>query len=126
MAIIEDIERRLLNWAEWQHGGLSGGLGYAACSLDAVRGGKGSPAVVQSGEPEETAQAIQSLQQDLRDVVRMWYLVGNIGVAEKARRLGCCVQTLYRRREAAHRGIQVHLSTLANERRYARERPVRL
>lgn len=123
MAIIEDIERRLLNWAEWRAGGRSGGLGYSSVNmLSIARGGNGSAAIVQSDEPVETDQAIQALPDDIRQVVELWYLVGRIGADEKARRLGISTQTLYRRREQAHRTISVWLSTQASERRYARER----
>lgn len=124
MAIIEDIERRLLNWAEWRCGGRAGGLGYAAVNLAGVRGGGGSAAVVQCDEPVETDAAIRALPSELRAVVQAWYLVGHVGAPEKARRLGICVQTLYRRREQAHRAVQVWLSSQASERRYARERGV--
>ena len=42
MARIEDIERRLLNWARWKAGGRSGGLGYSAINLPAAVVGGGS------------------------------------------------------------------------------------
>ena len=125
MAIIEDIERRLLNWCEWRLGGRAGGLGYASVNmLSIARGGNGSAAIVQSDEPVETDAAVRALPDQLREVVEVWYLVGHVGVAEKARRQGICVQTLYRRREQAHRQISVWLSSQASERRYSRERGI--
>lgn len=123
MAIIEDIERRLLNWCEWRLGGRSGGLGFASVNiLSIVRGGNGSAAIVQSDEPVETDAAVRALPDDIRAAVEVWYLVGHVGASEKARRLGCCSQTLYRRRDEAHRLISIWLSSRASERRYARER----
>ena len=35
MAKIEDIERRLMNWARWKMVAGSGGLGYARLQLEA-------------------------------------------------------------------------------------------
>lgn len=122
MAIIEDVERRLLNWARWKIGGCAGGMGYASVNFSGLPSGGSKGAIVQSGEPEETERAVSSLDLELQVCVRLWYLEGRMTAVAKAARLGCCVPVMYRRREQAHRKIQVWLSDRAQERRSARDR----
>lgn len=108
MALIEDIERRLLNWARWYAGQQSGGLGYASISLLQGGGRDGYfEAVVPTIGPEAsiTHQAVQALPSELRAAVESWYLHGGTA-AVKARRLCIQVPTLYRRREVAHATLQ--------------------
>lgn len=125
MARIEDIERRLLNWARWRHGAGSGGLGYATVNL-AAEGGRDNfrEAVIPTidCEAEETDQAVLALSSELRATVEAVYLQGGT-MAAKSRRLCCSEPTIYSRIDQAHRRIQ---SWLAERDRVRREQRARL
>lgn len=110
MARIEDIERRLLNWARWKMGGRSGGLGYATLNLAAVTSGGGRDGYRESTIPTndceaaETDQAVMTLPSELRRTVEVVYVEGG-GMASKARRLCVGERTVQMRIETAHRHI---------------------
>lgn len=128
MARIEDIERRLLNWARWSAGMNAGGLGFATVDLTAEGGRDGyREAVIPTSDCEaaETHQAVMALASELRATVEQVYLRGG-GIAQKARRLGCSEATVYARVELAHRRIQTWLADLQAGRRAQRERVERL
>lgn len=79
MAKIEDIERRLLNWARWKLGGTSGGLGYAKVRYgDGVTASRYREAVIPTNdcEAEETDRAVGELGAQARRVVEVEYLSG--------------------------------------------------
>ncbi len=108
MARIEDIERRLLNWARWRAGANQGGLGYATLDYASEAGQSGyREAVIPTVdcEAEETNQAVMALSSELRATVECFYLAGG-GIAQKARRLCVSVPTVYQRVERAHVAIQ--------------------
>lgn len=108
MARIEDIERRLLNWARWRCGLMRGGLGYASVDLGAERvdggGGYDAPAVIPTSDVEasETDQAVMSLPGELRRTVEVCYLDGG-GVQRHAAKLACSESTIKARIWRAHR-----------------------
>jgi hypothetical protein len=110
MARIEDIERRLLNWARWKMGGRSGGLGYASLNMAAVTVGGGRDGYRESTIPTndceaaETDQAVMTLPSELRRTVEVVYVEGG-GMASKARRLCVGERTVQMRIETAHRHI---------------------
>jgi len=113
MAIIEDIERRLLNWARWKLGGQAGGLGFAHVDLMGALADRDNyhEAVIPTAGPEasETDAAVLALPSELRAVVEAWYLKGGT-LARKAEKLCVHVETVKRRRWDAHKRIQVWLA----------------
>lgn len=124
MARIEDIERRLLNWARWRFGAGSGGLGYATVNLVGV-GGRDNvrEAIIPTVdcEAEETDQAVFALPGELRATLEVVYLQGGT-MATKARRLCCSEPTIYSRIDRAHRCIQSWLAERDRARREQRSR----
>jgi hypothetical protein len=129
MARIEDIERRLLNWARWRLGGQSGGLGYSTVNLadaEAARDGYREAVIpTVDCEAEETDRAVVSLASELRATVESVYLGGG-GLAQKARRLCCSIPTIHARVDLAHRRIQAWLADAEVARKAQRERIERL
>lgn len=125
MARIEDIERRLLNWARWKHGAGAGGLGYARVNLQApaVDGDDYAEARVPTDDCEatETDAAVMSLASELRATVEVVYVLGG-AMAAKARRLCVSEATIKTRIWRSHVVIQSWLSDKALERRQQRER----
>jgi hypothetical protein len=131
MARIEDIERRLLNWARWKAGGRSGGLGYSAINLVAATVGGGRDgyreAVIPTNdcEADETDQAVLALPSEMRRTVEVVYVEGG-GMASKARRLCCTERTVQARIEQAHLKISRWLADKDASRKAQRERVERL
>ena len=128
MARIEDIERRLLNWARWRAGAGMGGLGYSGVDLtdDGGRDGYREAVVpTMNCEASETETAVQALVPELRAAVEMFYLRGG-GHKDKARRLGLSAAGMYARIETAHARLQVWLADHHARRRAERERVERL
>jgi len=124
MARIDEIERRLLNWARWRAGGAAGGLGYASVNLQSEGAQAGyREAVIPTidCEAEETERAVMSLASELRAAVEAVYLQGGTS-EQKARRLCVTPRTVQMRVETAHRRISAWLADLAATRRLQRER----
>jgi len=124
MARIEEVERRLLNWARWKHGGASGGLGYVTVQygVDTSKAAYRQAVVpTVDCEAEETDQAVTSLASELRATLAEVYL-GQRTVAEQARRLACSESTIKARVWQAHRMIQQWFDEQAARRRAERER----
>lgn len=116
MARIEDIERRLLNWARWKLGDSTGGLSYA--SVDLTLSNAGRDGYIEATVPtldveaEVTQQAVMSLDSHLRVTVEAVY-VGRGTMIEKARELCCGEATIYARIDLAHYRISAWLSARA-------------
>jgi len=131
MARIEEIERRLLNWARWKAGGRSGGLGYSAINLVTAGSGGGRDGYRESVIPtndceaDETDQAVMSLPSELRRTLEVVYVEGG-GMAAKARRLCCAEATVHARVDQAHRKISRWLADQNASRQAQRERIERL
>lgn len=124
MARIDDIERRLLNWARWKSGAGSGGMGYAGVNMDSGGGSDGYREAViptMDCEAEETDRAVMSLASELRASVELVY-TGRGTRADMARRLCITEGMLYRRIGQAHARIQQWLADLAQVRRHQRGR----
>lgn len=125
MARIEDIERRLLNWARWRALMQDGGGNYARASLEERVDGQGydAPTVIgtSDAEAEVTDHAVMALESHLRAAVEAHYL-GNGTAERKARRLFVSLATLKLRIEAAHRAISSWLSDRARTQREQRLR----
>jgi hypothetical protein len=124
MARIEEIERRLLNWARWRLGAGAGGLGYASVKMDAEAGRAGyREAVVPTVdcEAEETDQAVMALPSELRRTVEVVYLEGGCAAA-KACRLAVAEPTVKARVWQAHRKLADWLRDREAGRRVQRAR----
>jgi len=106
MARLEDIERRLLNWARWKHGAGSGGLGYGSTWNMEPSGSKYREAVIPTVDCEasETDMAIQSLDERLQMTIRQVYLTGASATID-AEKLGCSAAAVKARIWDAHRRI---------------------
>lgn len=108
MARDPEIERRLENWARWKVSGGrgAGALGYASPALGALSGGGSSgyrEAVIPTmgAEAAETDQAVQALDQPLREAVHALYLRGE-SAFDIAFSLGLPLRTLQARVGRAH------------------------
>lgn len=124
MAKVEDVERRLLNWARWRIGGGSGGLGYASATLGMESGGsKYREAVIptRSGEAIETDSAVQMLATELRVLVHGHYADG-LSMAALAVKHGCSVATVYLRLGRVHQLLDQAFRDMAEARRVERHR----
>jgi hypothetical protein len=124
MAKIEDIERRLLNWARWRAGAGAGGMGYSAVNLESAGGSGGyreATIPTLDCEAEQTDRAVASLVSEIRATLELVYL-GRGTMAEKARRLCIGEAMVYRRIDAAHLFIQRWLADLAQVGKRQRER----
>ena len=125
MAMIEEIDRRLHNWARWLSGGMSGGLGYGRASIwDTVRVdcATSAEAVIPTNavEASETHADVEALPLVLRDTVRLYY-TRTQSRAGLAVLLGCAVATVDARLTRAHRVLMdVHMDR-EEKRRAVRE-----
>lgn len=117
MARIEDIERRLLNWARWRAGAGSGGMGYAGVNWGSDGGTRSAyreariPTLDCDGE--EMDRAVRSLSSELRRTVEVHYCESRSEVDAMAR-LACGRSTLHARLGRAHLLLQ---AWLANQQR---------
>lgn len=126
MARIEDIERRLLNWARWRALMADGGGRFARVTLGEERvDGEGwdAPTVIgtDDAEAEVTEQAVMALPSPQRAAVEAHYL-GTGTAARKAARLCIAVATMYQRVEVAHRSIARWLADRVQMQREQRAR----
>jgi hypothetical protein len=124
VAKIEDIERRLLNWARWRLGGASGGLGYAKVRYGdgtTTRGYREAVIPTNDCEADETNRAVMALSSDLRATVELVYLV-NKPMWWKIQYLQCSDSMIYKRISLAHRRILEWLATRAETARIERSR----
>lgn len=104
MAKIEDVERRLLNWARWKQAAGSGGLGYASVKLEAGGSRDGyreAKVPVIDCEAAELDELIQRLPTDLRFTVHVCYLESG-GEVHRMQRLMCARSTIHARIGQAH------------------------
>lgn len=125
MARIDDIERRLLNWARWKAGPSGGSMGYARTNWGADVGTslryRDAKIPTVDCEAEETDRAVTALPGELRATVVQVYLCPGPD-EERAARLQCARVTMHARISRAHVVLQVWLSDLAGRRKAERER----
>ncbi|HET7865870.1 MAG TPA: hypothetical protein VFL86_15830 [Burkholderiaceae bacterium] len=124
MAKIEDIERRLLNWARWKLGGTSGGLGYAKVRYGdgtTTRGYREAVIPTNDCEAEETDRAVMALPGELRSTVETVYLV-NEPLRWKAQHLCCSPSAIKMRTWLAHKKIDQWCAARLERARVERER----
>lgn len=125
MRMLDDMNRRLLNWARYvwmmQSGGRVAGGGGVEERVDGE--GWDAPTVVPTddNEAEETHAGVMALPGELRAAVECWYL-GAGGVKQKAHRLCVSETTLKERIGLAHRHLGQWLSDKALAARRQRER----
>lgn len=126
MARIEEIERRLLNWARWKAGeSRTGRIGYARTSWGADVGTRGcyreARIPISDCEAEETDRAIAALTPfELRQTVSVYYLASS--ETEAMGRLQCARQTMHARIGRAHLAIQHWLAEQQRAREQERAR----
>ena len=124
MARIEDIDRRLCNWARWSLGARSGGLGFASSSPARDGGGYGyRDAVIPTVdcEAEETNRAVQSLDERLRLTLTQVY-IGAGSMKRKAGSMGVSEAAVNLRVWDAHRRLAAWFSERQREIRAERQR----
>lgn len=125
MARIEEIDRRLHNWARWKCSpGTMSSLGYATIDYTRWSGRAGTQDAripTLACEAEETDRGVLALPSELRATVEVYYLHGG-GMKQKARKLCCTEAAIYHRLDRAHRKLQQWLAELAERRQAERER----
>jgi len=124
MARIEDIERRLQNWARWKLGATHSGLGYASMRWDGgirTPGNRESVVPTIDCEAEETNRAVMALESRLRATVEVVYLQG-CSMRQKALQLCCGEPAVKARVWQAHRSLSHWLAATAQAARNERER----
>lgn len=124
MARIEDIERRLLNWARWKLGEGGGSLGYAGvCLTDDTSRSLYREAIIPTVdcEADETDQAVQALEPIYRRTIEVVY-VEEPSVKRAAQLLFIAESTMKGRISEAHRRLSNWFADKAQQRRAARER----
>ena len=123
MARLEEIERRLLNWARSKAGRS---IGFAQSNPDNAGMPRepfaDAPIPVTDAEANETDDAINTvLSSDQRLTVYAVYL-GRGGDADRLRCLGCSRTTMHDRITVSHRLLAGHFTHLAERRRTERAR----
>lgn len=130
MARDADIDRRLINWADWLAGLRSHGLGFAQGNMAAERvDGVGYDAPsrnpVFDDEAETTDKAVRALNADLQKTVVLVY-TGHGGMKRIAAQLGITEIGVHTRIWAAHYRIKVWLSERLVEERANAERNAKI
>ena len=125
MARIEDIERRLNNWARWKLGPPVGGLGFSSPgSVRIASGYSYREAVIPTVdcEAEETDRAVATLEEPLRTTIEKVY-IGAGSMKRKAAALGVSEQTILERVWTAHRRLA---SWVSDQQRHAQNERLRV
>lgn len=113
--MIDEIDRRLKNWAEGVYGGAHAGLGHSSTMGNIVDGCLARSTVQEqfiSDEVWDTDRAVARLQQQaphLHAVVRMHYQVHDLSVEQKAKRCRVGRMTYYRHLDKAHQVVLAFL-----------------
>ncbi len=110
--MIEEIDRRLHEWAEYRVGGAGGG---GLSVLAALIAGQGQ--VVRSTATEvyvpdriiDTGDAVAKLEKDYRRIIHLQYLDTYLRPDQRARKARCSRMTFYRRLHSAHLQVLMHL-----------------
>lgn len=113
--MIQDINDKLVRWADWQANGHRAiGLGYSPCTLSRMMGG--SPSTLPADpildiESINTDRAVSDLPDELQKVVVVYYLKPGTQT-QKARDCHCSRRTFYVRLDNAHMRIAQFLDAL--------------
>lgn len=100
----DDIQMRLVRWAEWLLRSAGGAMGYPReCSYTRMqaRSDSGFCSAEVDLESSETEKAVQQLPDVFKLAVQVYYLHGGTRT-QQARMLGCHVRTMERRIRLAH------------------------
>ena len=121
--MIQHIHDRLVTWASAALSDTLGALSYSSCSFDVEDASERSHDSVALWSPavEEIERAVNELRPELREAIKAIYLEPEATMAQSAKRCGCDVRTLRRRRDSAQKKIasilesnKTFLSTLKN------------
>lgn len=121
--MIQHIHDRLVTWASAALSDTLGALSYSSCSFDVEDVSERSHDSVALWSPavEEIERAVNDLRPELREAIKAIYLEPEATMAQSAKRCGCDVRTLRRRRDSAQKQIELildsnkcFLSTLKN------------
>lgn len=123
MARIEEIERRLQNWARWKQGAGSGGLGYGSSWSSDGGGSRYREAVIPTFDHEAaiTDEGVNALEARLRLTLHQVYLTADSPELD-ARQLGISKMAVDARVWQAHRHLSSWLAERAEIARRERER----
>lgn len=108
MAMLDDIDRRLQQWARWKLGASSGGLGYASLNWESFGGRTGGEPVIPTVAVEASADDddVKRLPSELRRTVEVYYLGSTTSRVVLAGLLCCSTATVDARLTRAHRQLR--------------------
>lgn len=121
--MINHIHDRLVTWASAALSDTLGALSYSSCLLEMEDASERSHDSVALWSPaiEEIERAVNDLRYELRETIKAIYLEPEATMQQSAKRCGCSVATLRRRRNESHEKIEIildsnktFLSTLKN------------
>lgn len=121
--MIQHIHDRLVTWASAALSDTLGALSYSSCLLEMEDASERSHDSVALWSPsvEEIERAVNDLRHELRETIKAIYLEPEATMQQSAKRIGCDVRTLRRRRDSAQKQIELildsnksFLSTLKN------------
>ena len=121
--MIQHIHDRLVTWASAALSDTLGALSYSSCLLEVEDVSERSHDSVALWSPavEEIERAVNDLRYELRETIKAIYLEPEATMTQSAKRCGCSVATLRRRRNESHEKIDLilvsnktFLSTLKN------------
>lgn len=113
--MIDEIDRRLKNWAEGVDGGAHAGLGHSSTMGNIVDGCLARSTVQEqfiSDEVWDTDRAVARLQQQaphLHEVVRLHYQVHDLSIDQKADQCRVSRKTFYRHLDKSHQVVLMFL-----------------
>ena len=121
--MINHIHDRLVTWASAALSDTLGALSYSSCLLEIEDVSERSHDTVALWSPavEEIERAVNDLRHELRETIKAIYLEPEATMTQSAKRCGCSVATLRRRRNESHEKLDLilvsnktFLSTLKN------------
>lgn len=115
--MIEAIDKRLLEWAEWRLGSVQGVAGYHGTMSAIIAGGgevvRGTATEIYvSDSVLDTDQAYERLDEDLKRVVQLQYMT-TLTPDQKAKKANVSRMTFYRRVDTAHQHLLYFLKPKA-------------
>jgi DNA-directed RNA polymerase specialized sigma24 family protein len=110
--MINHIHDRLVTWASAALSDTLGALSYSSILLEMEDTSERNNDTVALWSPavEEIERAVNSLAYELRETIKAIYLEPEAKMSQAAKRCGCSVATLRRRRNKAHEKIEAFLN----------------